>query len=110
MSADKLVTHADLDVLRRIKEAVGHSGCGPLVDRLIAAAEADQPPPPEPEQIGSVVRATCVHGSTGIFVKQGEDSWLALPGWWDRTIQQQSDQWEDLLDITLLYPTVTEED
>lgn len=43
MSEEKLVTYKDLPVLRRILEAVGHSGCGPLVQRLIAAAEADRP-------------------------------------------------------------------
>jgi hypothetical protein len=111
------VTHADLDTLRTLRQSYGPDRevkCGgsvtDLLDRLIAAAEADQPPLPEPEQIGSVVRATCVHGSTGVFVKQGEDSWIALPGQWGRTIQQQSDQWEDLFDITPLRPTVTEAD
>ena len=46
---DKIITHEDLDLLREMREQAdyGRIHQAPLLDRLIAAAEADAPPLPE---------------------------------------------------------------
>lgn len=61
---DKIVTHEDLDLLREMREQAdyGRIHQAPLLDRLIAAAEADQPPLPE----GWVLHTTPA-GSRAVF-------------------------------------------
>lgn len=102
MSEEKLVTYKDLSVLRRIKEAVGHSGCGPLVDRLIAAAEANRPALPE----GWYAFESVMHGTLHVYVKGGmvsvSDECMCDECCWGRV----SDYAHRL---TLLSPTVTPE-
>jgi len=63
---DKVITHADLDTLRQVRTWCSQEAealAAALLDRLIAAAEADQPPLPE----GWVVLGMPTKGSRRIL-------------------------------------------
>ena len=68
MSEEKLITYADLDTLRGVRR-IFRDGTprASLLDRLIAAAEADQPPLPE----GWYAFESVTHGTLHVYVKGG---------------------------------------
>ena len=99
---DKTVTYADLGVLRDIDAAVrGHdvdaSAVAALLDRLIAAAEADRPPLPEGWYLWDAGGARSVVYVTGEHMSRWDDG----DGYFGKADR-------DLL--TPLRPTVTEAD
>ena len=96
---DKIVTYADLNALRALR-----SDCSEfekdeqrLLDRLIAAAEADAPPLPE----GWVVYADSEDGQRVFWHSSGDLSIYKDAGLWS------SDR-GDLARCTPLRPTITE--
>lgn len=110
--SDKLVTHDDLDALRGIRHAAtsidswcpeGEVTPGPLalLDRLIAAAEADQPPLPE----GWVIRK---HGAVhyhraGVLYSNADCTQVT---WQEHDVERELREGS----LTPLRPTVTEAD
>ena len=99
MSEEKVVTHADLYTLRRARGVFRDSTPqARLLDRLIAAAEADPPPLPE----GWVVERNPDGESRIVWHKDGVTSM-----WSDGTYETINARSSS---ITPLRPTVTEAD
>lgn len=102
---DKIVTRDDLPVLRDLRRA-GHDGEpeAALLDRLIAAAEADQPPLPE----GWVLLRLADNSQRVLWHHDGRLSVLrtqtGLWGDWFGDAEAKRDR------LTPLRPTVTEAD
>ena len=99
---DKLVTHDDLDTLRHIRAYTINSlgERGELLDRLIAAAEADQPPLPEGWVLATFSdsgRQALYHRDGGFFIR--DDETLPIP-----LTAEERDR------LTPLRPTITAED
>ena len=105
---DKIITHEDLNALRAINDSLPVSLVqeGPaqhLLDRLIAAAEADQPPLPL-GTVAWVTKRTTGQRLIGQRIAMGcngtRPAWqVGEATWWDR----------DLSDVEPLDPTVTAE-
>lgn len=100
---DKLVTHEDLAVLRDLRNSEGFydgDAADALLNRLIAAAEADVPPLPEGwvlATFGDGGRQPLYHRDGGFFIK--DDGSLPIP-----LTAEERDR------LTPLRPTVTEAD
>ena len=102
---DKTVTYGDLSVLRVARDETGDGAVVALLDRLIAAAEADRPPLPEGWYLVSVTNQEGEHvGNRMVFHADGSLYERDDRNWYYGALDTMRDR------LTPLRPAVTEAD